>query len=376
MDPKVFLSFLREKGIEFFAGVPDSLLREFCACLAEQVPMPRHVIAANEGNAVALAIGWYLGARSPALVYLQNSGLGNLFNPHVSLSAREIFGIPMCLLVGWRGEPEIPDEPQHRLQGRITPQCLDLLDIPFVEIHKATLVNSAEIDGILKRMMRESRPVALLAHKDAFSSYKVRISNSGNESFPTREDTIRTIVKGEIERNTLFVATTGHISRELHEIRTQIGCHLGGDLLCVGGMGHANQIAAGLAVAQPSRKVICLDGDGAAIMHLGSLATNGAMKLPNLIHIVLNNGAHDSVGGQPTVAMDIQLIEIARACGYQQVILANTLPELEKALGNVHSYPGPIFLEMRVRRGARANLGRPSLSPVQNKELFLKFLHD
>jgi len=359
-------------GVRFFAGVPDSLLKHFCACVSDLAPAGRHVIAANEGAAVALVAGHYLATGTLGAVYLQNSGQGNAVNPLISLADAEVYAIPLLLVIGWRGQPEVADEPQHVKQGKITLSLLDTMGIPHAVLPKEPGPAVDAVDKAAAAAKRASAPYALVVERDTFVAYERRCAQR-NAYTLTREEAIAAIV-AELRPDDAVVATTGKASRELYELRAASTERVGRDFLTVGSMGHASQIALGVALAQPDRTVYCIDGDGAVIMHMGAMATIGALGPPNFRHVVLNNGAHDSVGGQPTVGFDIDLVEIADACGYRQAARAETRKELVSKHREGRSRPGPTLLEVRVRRGARPDLGRPSATPQQNKRVFMDFL--
>lgn len=363
---------LTEGGITFFTGVPDSLLKDFCAYVTDQVDDLHHIIAANEGSAVALAAGHYLGTGRPSLVYLQNSGLGNTVNPLLSLNDPEVYGLPVLLMIGWRGEPGGRDEPQHIKQGRITPALLDAMEIPWQIIDSSTVDIEVVVDSVMKQMKDRSGPVALLVRKGAFAPYVLQ-RNAQSDYFLVREQAIKLLI-GHLDPEDRVVATTGMPARELYEIRMARGYGIGNDFLTVGSMGHAASIALGLARSQPHRRVICLDGDGSVLMHMGSLAIVGQSLQENLIHVVLNNGAHDSVGGQPTCAFAIDLAGIARACGYREVHAAEEPGEIGQVFASLLKSKGPSLLEIRINKGARAGLGRPSSSPIENRDALMRGL--
>lgn len=374
ISPVDLLNALRTRGVEHFVGVPDSLLKRFCDHMVTSLPPEAHVITANEGGAVGMAIGHFLGTGSPSLVYLQNSGLGNAINPLMSLADPDVYGIPMVLLIGWRGEPGQLDEPQHVAQGRVTPALLDALQIPY-----AVLDEDADPDAvchdIIQRMTERSGPVALLVRAGTF----VEVAGSPPGLRPpmselSREDAIRCVVAA-LPSEAVVVATTGHISRELFEVRAeQRGAGAGADFLTVGGMGHASSIALALACARPTRRVVCLDGDGALLMHLGALPIVGDLGPPNLTHIVLNNGVHESVGGQPTVGFDIDMPAMAIASGYLSAVTVDDSEQLDGALAQLAERSGPDFIEVRVRRGARSDLGRPTSTPRENRDALMTAL--
>jgi len=370
--PEVLFDALVARGIQFFAGVPDSLLKDFCAYVTDHVDEDNHVISANEGNAVALAAGHYLGTGRPGLVYLQNSGLGNAVNPLLSLNDPEVYGLPVLLMMGWRGEPGVTDEPQHVKQGRITPALLDVMEIPWRIMDASTLDLNTMLDDLLKQMHRRGGPAALLVGKGAFEGYVLRKNHESGYSL-SREKAIQRLV-AQLGSNDRVVATTGMPGRELYEFRVEQGDSAGKDFLTVGSMGHAASIALGLARGQPRRRIICLDGDGSILMHMGAMAIVGQSRQENLIHVVLNNGAHDSVGGQPTCAFAVSLASVARACGYREVLVASTLAEVDDAFASLLSCKGPSLLEIRLNKGARSNLGRTRSSPAENRDAFMNGL--
>lgn len=362
-----FVKNLEENGVDFFAGVPDSLLKSFCAYVTDNCG-ERHVIAANEGGAVGLAAGHYLATGKPALVYMQNSGQGNAVNPLCSLADPDVYSIPMVLLVGWRGEPGMKDEPQHVKQGKVTVALFETLGIPTKVLPDDETVALELARKMIERAKVESRPVALIVRKGLFAEYKLQ-NKKPDIATIRREDAIQSILES-IGDEAVVVSTTGMISREVYETRERLGQGHEKDFLTVGSMGHAIMIALGIAKAQPKRKVVCLDGDGASIMHLGNMAIAGQSGCGNLAHIVLNNAAHDSVGGQPTVGGAIDLPSIATACGYD-VVPDATNPH---GLHNLHGQNRPRFFEIKVAKGARKYLGRPKEPPQVNRALYMKTL--
>lgn len=375
IDPKDFAAALRNAGIQFITGVPDSLLKDICAHLTASLPAEAHRIATNEGSAVGLAIGHYLATGNPAMVYMQNSGLGNIVNPVASLADPLIYGIPMLLMVGWRGEmlpdgKQINDEPQHVKQGRITLTQLETLGIPYRIVDAQTTDIQGCIAAMRDQSVQRNGPVAMVVRKQTFAPCALPARNEAVEQ-PSREETIQTVVD-ILPPDAAIVATTGMASRELFEYRRALDSGHQRDFLTVGGMGHASQIAVGIAQARPDRRVVCLDGDGAILMHLGGLAL--AARQGNLLHLVINNGAHDSVGGQPTLARELDLAAIAQALGYTHVESVGSRTELGDALRRALDSAGSAFVEVRCRTGARANLGRPDIPPSDNKRHFMNFL--
>jgi len=370
--PDAFLEALRNQGISFFAGVPDSLLKNFCAYVTDHTQPGEHIIAANEGSAVGLATGHYLATGSPALVYMQNSGFGNALNPMLSLADPAVYSVPMLLLIGWRGEPGHDDEPQHLKQGRIMEPLLGALELDYAVLERETPNPAALVTEAAQAALNHGTPYAILVRRGTFAAYEPR--SRAHSDFPlTREAAVKLVAESLRGRHAV-VSTTGKTSRELFEYREASGQGHAQDFLTVGGMGHASQIALGLALHCSDLQVYCLDGDGAVIMHMGALAVNAAEAPRNYKHIVLNNGAHDSVGGQPTVGFRMDLPGIASACGYQVAIRARTSDEVRDGLARLASSPGPALLEIQVKKGARADLGRPTTSPTENRDALMRYV--
>lgn len=370
--PSYFYDLLKQNDIRFFAGVPDSLLKNLCAFLTDNVEKRNNIIAANEGGAMGLAAGYYLSTGKIPVVYMQNSGLGNTVNPLLSLTDKEVYNIPVLLIIGWRGEPGVHDEPQHVKQGKLTLPLLETMGIR----HEVLTDSEADLSAQIKRandyMLQTKESFALVVRKGTFADYKLQNTVQSGYTL-AREEAIQ-LVAGAMQPSDVVVSTTGMISRELFEYRTAQGEGHERDFLTVGSMGHASQIALGIALNQPQRNVYCFDGDGATIMHMGSLSITGGMQPDNYYHIVFNNGAHDSVGGQPTVGLNINLTTIAKSCGYRTVISVDNSDDLQKALTTLTRLPAPVLLEVKVKKGARKDLGRPTTTPVQNKEALMDFL--
>ncbi len=379
LNPRSFLDSLTRQGFDFYAGVPDSLLKPILACIQDHVSTDHHTICANEGNALALAAGYHLGSGKVGVVYLQNSGLGNAVNPLTSLTNPEVYGIPALLLIGWRGEPDQQDEPQHRKQGEITPAMLQLLGIDYDVLSDDEHIAEQQISTVRARIEKQSKPSALLVRANTFGNYTLK-STSADLSLFTRERAIQEIIAhASAIEDSIVLATTGKISREVFEARSarrdkkdgQKSCV---DFLNVGSMGHISSIALGVALSQPNRRVFCLDGDGSLLMHMGSLAIIGASGARNLRHIVLNNGAHESVGGQPTVAGQLDIQALAKASGYAASLQASNVEQLQECLTEVARLEGPTLLEIKVALTSRANLSRPTTTPQENKQAFMERL--
>lgn len=372
MNAQYFVTKLEAIGVDFFTGVPDSLLKPFNDYLMDAYGISKkHIIATNEGSAAALAAGHHLATGSYPCIYLQNSGLGNIVNPVTSLL--HIYEIPSLFIIGWRGEPDVEDEPQHALQGQITLQMLDTMGIAYTVLNKDTSEAdfSTAIES-LKALLTEGKSVAIVVKKGSLS-FDAKISYTNNHA-TSREEILRLIT--EKANGDIIVSTTGKTSRELFEIREQQSQSHKYDFLTVGSMGHSSSIALGIALSKPHTRVWCLDGDGAALMHMGALAMIGASSPAHFIHVIINNGAHESVGGQPTVAQNLNFGEIALACGYKAAYHVASIAELTAILAKMEGQAGPILLEIKSAIGSRADLGRPTKSPVENKISFMDYVRE
>ncbi|MBQ3753643.1 MAG: phosphonopyruvate decarboxylase [Prevotella sp.] len=367
IDVKETYEALVGSGIDMFTGVPDSLLKNICAYITDTTPRERHIIAANEGNAVGIAAGHYLATGKPALVYMQNSGLGNTVNPLMSLADEKVYSIPMVLMIGWRGEPGVHDEPQHAKQGEVTLALLDAMQIPYI-----ILEDVGQIGPQVALAVNRKSPVAIVVRKGTFGSYKLK-NASKNDYELSREQAMKLVVD-HLRADDIIVSTTGKLSRELFEYREAKQQGHGHDFLTVGSMGHSSSIALGIALEKPQRRVFCFDGDGAFIMHTGALGIVASMKPRNFYHILFNNNAHESVGGQPTIGYEIDAVGIAKASGYLFAQRAATQEEMIQALQQLEHVEGPALTELRVRIDSRDDLGRPTTTPVENKEAFMEEL--
>ena len=366
MDARSFIDALAREGVTFFTGVPDSYLHGFCTELRGVCPHERNVIAANEGNAVGIAVGRYLATGEVPLVYMQNSGLGNAMNPLVSLACSGMLGIPMVLLVGWRGDPFHGDHVQHELQGRITPAMLDDMGIPHVTLGDDGLAAASICSDIVGRARAGQTPVAILVPKGVLGGVKSPVEDEGCPL--SREEAIRVIL-GAAPRNALFSATTGRAARELFHVREDRGEGHSRDYLNVGSMGHASSVALGMAMAAPDRQVVCLDGDAAAIMHMGALTMPSRYRVPNFLHVVLNNGMHESVGGQPSAGHSVDLTAVASACGYEVVGGPVSAPEdVVKAVVDLCARDGAAFLDVRIRSGMRPDMPGLEVDPKKMRD--------
>ena len=368
--PQFFYETLANYGINFYAGVPDSLLKNLCAYITDHADANHNIIAANEGGAMGLAAGHYLATGQIPVVYMQNSGEGNIINPLASLTDPDVYNIPVLLVIGWRGKPGVHDEPQHVKQGKVTTGLLNVMGIDYTVLSKEEDKAEAQIKKAIAYMQATKKCYALVIEKDTFEAYTLQ-NVEKNDLALSREEAIQTVAAALGDKD-VIVSTTGMISRELFEYRTAKNEGHERDFLTVGSMGHASQIALGIALEKQDRKVWCFDGDGASIMHMGSMAIVANKAPINYIQVVFNNGAHDSVGGQPTVGLKIDLPAIAKAVGYKSVYSVSSKEELQKQLTNLDE--APVFLEVRVKKGNRKDLGRPTTTPIQNKEALMEFL--
>lgn len=372
MKADKLLQALEQRGIHTIIGVPDSTLKQFCDGLQNYKGNINHYVPVNEGAAVGLAVGSYLADGKPACVYMQNSGIGNAVNPIASLANRDVYGIPMLFLVGWRGEPGVKDEPQHVFQGKITCKLFEVLSIPYEVIDKDTTWE--QMESILTEAFETlsgGEQFAIIVRKGTFEKDVPYTWENGNTL--NREEALATILK-EGGHEAVLVSTTGKISRELYEQSDALyGTHEN-IFMTVGGMGHASMIALGIAKKRPEEKIICIDGDGAALMHMGALAFISSQSPENFVHIIINNQSHESVGAMPTGCQKVNFSELAKNVGYSWTIRVSTLEELTKVLHNIDEQKGPILVEVLVSLDSRADLGRPRESARENKEAFMEYI--
>lgn len=370
MEVKRFLDIL---GSDFYTGVPDSQLKAMCNYLMNTygIDPKHHIIAANEGNCTALAAGYYLATGKIPVVYMQNSGEGNVINPVASLLNDKVYAIPTIFVVGWRGEPGIHDEPQHIYQGEVTVKLLEDMDIrPFIVGKETTEEEVVSVMEEFRKILANGKDVAFVIRKGALSyDGKVKYENSNTM---VREEIIQHIVKASGEDP--IVSTTGKASRELFETREANGQSHKYDFLTVGSMGHSSSIALGVAINKPDTRVWCVDGDGAVLMHMGAMAVLGANAPKNMIHVVINNGAHETVGGMPTVASKIDLVAVAKACGYPNAVCVDSFEALDRELEAAKDRDELSMIEVKCSIGAREDLGRPTTTALENKENFMEYI--
>lgn len=372
MKASKLLAQLGKMGIQTITGVPDSTLKQFCDGVQTYSGSLQHYVTVNEGAAVGLAIGSYLATGRPACVYMQNSGIGNAVNPLASLANRDVYGVPVLFIVGWRGEPGVKDEPQHVFQGKITCELFDTLSVPYRVIDQNTL--DEEMDEILaeaEKTLKQGDQFAVIVKKGTFEKAEPFTWTNGNTML--REEALSHILR-EVSRDTVIVSTTGKISRELYEQSEKIYGNHDNIFMTVGGMGHASMIALGIAKNRQDKKVLCIDGDGAALMHMGAFPFIAAQAPKNFYHIVINNQAHESVGAMPTGCQETAFAQVAQAAGYRETSRLETMEEVDRIGGWVSEKTGPVLWEIPVALDSRADLGRPKESARENKEGFMEFI--
>ena len=368
MKAELLTLCIKQLGIEVLTGVPDSTLKEFCDYINSEETGLTHYTAPNEGSAVGIATGVYLSTGKPACVYMQNSGIGNAVNPITSIANAEVYNIPMLFIVGYRGSPGLKDEPQHKFMGRITEKMFDCLEIEY-EVIDGSVTESKlkEIFDRIKNTLSNKKQFSLIVKKDTFEK---RANAAYANSYKLNREHIISEIMKKITENDLVVSTTGKISREVYEQNNRNQC-----FLTVGGMGHASMIAFGIAENSPNKRVICLDGDGAALMHLGNLAFIGNRGIKNLVHICLNNDAHESVGGMPTAALNFKYAETAKVCGYSNIFVIQTADEFNNLMNDFNNLEKLTFIEIKVSNESRDDLARPKESALDNAISFMNYIN-
>ena len=368
IDTQAFYDALVTRGLDFFCGVPDSLLANLCSCVFDNTPAERNIITANEGNAVGLACGYHVATGKCGVVYMQNSGEGNIVNPLLSIADPDVYSIPMLLVIGWRGEPGVHDEPQHVKQGKVTCELLETMGVPWQVLEPDRW--HEQLAWACDTMGKRQRPVALVVRKGVFSTYPFHAKVTTD---PLSREAALEAMLDYIGSDDLVVSTTGKESREVFEIRERRGEGHDADFLTVGGMGHTLSIAAGMAIGCPNRTVWCLDGDGSMLMHLGALPVMAQRWPKNLRYVVNVNGAHESVGGQPNVASDVDVLGLLAACGLGTALEARTVEEISAGMQKLASGSSRAMV-LRTHQGSRDDLGRPTVSPVDNKLAMMRLI--
>lgn len=372
VNQQTLFEALDRLGVKFFTGVPDSLLNDFCLYMTNNIPDSHHVMAANEGNAIGIAAGNYMATGDIPVVYMQNSGIGNATNPLLSLTHDCVYGIPMILVIGWRGDPSFNDHAQHKKQGELTTVLMKDMDIPYEILDNDDTVVE-KFTWAVQKAKEISSPVALIAKK-AILTQKEKKQTYAESPLMNREETIAAVIDvfGE---NAVYLGTTGRATREVNEQLKLHGIGEGHEFQNVGSMGHVSSVGLGIALAQPEKKVVVFDGDAAAVMHMGALATNCRYKAPNLIHIVLNNGVNESVGGQQSAGLLIDLTGVANSCGYRNVGHAiKTKEELQSVLRSLPGSDMPTFVDVHVRQGIRPDMPKLNIDHKGQKEALMNYL--
>ncbi len=363
IETKDFFEYLKSKNFDFFTGVPDSLLKDFCACIKENCDTTHNIIAANEGNAVALAAGHYLSSGKYGVVYMQNSGIGNAVNPLLSLADEDVYQIPMLLIVGWRGEPGVKDEPQHLKQGKVTLDLFKAMDIETIILDENY---KEQLDYIYNYLQNNSKPIALIVRKNTFTPYELKLDENNYE---LKREKALSIILNELDKDDFIVSTTGKTSREIFELREQRKENHHRDFLTVGSMGHTSSIALGMSIGT-DKNVYCIDGDGSFIMHMGSFAIIPTVAKKNFKYILINNGAHESVGGQPTVGFNIDFTKLLTSLGFNKVFVAKNKEEIIEGVKSLKENSLQALV-IYTKLGSRKDLGRPTVSPVENKKALM-----
>ena len=373
IDQNTLFDQLNVMGLNFFTGVPDSLLNDFCLHLVNNVPDCQHIMAANEGNAIGIAAGYHMATGKIPVVYMQNSGIGNATNPLLSLTHRCVYGIPLILLIGWRGDPAIKDHAQHKKQGELTPVLMEDMDIPY-QVLDADDTVIEKFQWAANKAKELNAPVALIAKK-AILTQKEKKQEYAESPLMNREEAISAVLD-VFGKDAIYLATTGRATRELHEQIMIHGFSHEIEFLNVGAMGHLSSIGLGLAVGAPNKKIVVFDGDAAAVMHMGSLATNGRYQPKNLIHIVLNNGVNESVGGQKSSGQVINLTAIAKGCGYETIpAFVESKEDLQKAVKQLAESNHLSFLDVHVRQGIRKDMPGLKIEHQHAKSALMNYLN-
>ena len=365
IDPSKFIDFFSTKKIQFFTGVPDSLLKNLLKKL-ENLKDNKHLPATSEGSAISIAAGYYLSTKKLACVYLQNSGLGNAINPLASITHSKVYSIPMVLIIGWRGEPGVKDEPQHMVKGLITRNLLKLLKIKYKVLSSNTKLSN--LSKLIEHSKKKLEPVALLVKKDCFEKPLIKVKIKRQKNLSLRKDFISSILN-IIPKNTKIISTTGYTSRELNQIRRIKNVKNGKDFYMVGGMGHTASLSLGVALGSKN-KVICLDGDGSLLMHMGSMTTIGHNENKNFYHFLFDNKAHESVGGQKILSKNIRFDNLALSIGYKKVYNFISLKKFERKIKAILKHKGPVFINIKIKSGILDNLKRPK-DFLKIKNLFI-----
>ncbi|OGK14334.1 phosphonopyruvate decarboxylase [Candidatus Roizmanbacteria bacterium RIFCSPLOWO2_01_FULL_38_12] len=369
MGPEQFALILKKLDFKFITGVPCSFLKPFLSDITDKKDI-EHIFATNEGEAVAIATGYYLATGNIPLVYMQNSGLGNAINALTSLCAQLVYSIPLVIFLTWRGKPGVKDEPQHALMGQIMIELLETLRIPYEFASDKPYEMKMKLSALKDEAMSHKHPTVMIFSSSLFNDISKKTEK--NILFPmSREDVLEAILK--LTQNNPIVSTTGKTSRELFELREKHNMSHKYDFLAVGSMGHTASIGLGIAL-NTAKDVFIIDGDGSILMKMGILATIGHYKPRNLIHIIVDNESYESTGAQPSVSNRISWKPILEGSGYKSILLVMKKEELECLDFSVLKKPCAVVI--KVHPGSRKDLGRPTATPIENKKQFMKYLKE
>lgn len=366
-----FSNICKKHGFTFFSGVPDSTFKSWMSFLQRENTGLTNIVTVNECEATAVCAGYHLSTGKIGVLYMQNDGFAKTINPLTSLCSKEVYSIPILLMIGWRGEPGKKDAPQHSIMGRILTDLLDLLEIPHEIISSDPEQVDATIEKAKEYMTKNSKPFAIIVRKGIFEEDQPE--KQPEVDLMTREEALKTIM-ALLEGDEIIISTTGKTSRELFEYRSSKKDGFDYDFYNIGAMGCAQSIALGVALEKKDKRVFVFDGDGAVLMQMGALATIGHCHPENFYHIIFDNNAHDSTGGQPTVSDTVDFVKIALACNYKSGKIVRNKKDLEKTLKELKK--GPTLIVVKVKKGARKDLGRPTMSPVEHKKHFMKYVVD
>ncbi|MGI6393560.1 MAG: phosphonopyruvate decarboxylase [bacterium] len=373
INPEEFISFFVRHGSDFFTGVPDSTFKELITYIENPSDKFKHFTASNECEAMGIASGYHLATGKTPVVYMQNSGFGKTVNPYTSLASHDVYSIPVVMLIGWRGEPGKKDEPQHKMMGRITKELLKVLEIESCELDVEKW--EEQVAKALQYSEKESRPFAIILKSKMFSEPCIE-KKKDESNFPLREEILKEIVKAA-PADALFISTTGKTSRELFEIREQLNMPHKTDFYTVGSMGCASSIALGIATGNHGRPIFIIDGDGAALMQMGTFAALGNHgQRKNITHIIIDNQAHESTGGQRSLSSKVSFEGVAKSCGYEHAYVVSSAKEAGKVITEQRKNSELKLLVVKSKKGSRANLGRPTTTPLENKINFMRCIKD
>ena len=358
------VSLLKKNNCDFFTGVPDSVLKELSIKLQNK-NKKKHIIATNEGSAVSLGIGHYLSTKRVPCIYMQNSGLSNALNPLISIAHKRVYSIPLILVIGWRGSPRIKDEPQHNIKGEITENILKLLNIKYTILRSNNDLN--KFDKQIKLAKKKSSIVACLIEQGTLTKNKK--TNKKKDFYNLDKEIFLKTLLLTLKKNTKIISSTGFNSREIMYLRKKFKITNGRDFYMVGGMGHTSSVALGYSLSN-KKNVICIDGDGSLLMHLGSIKTAGTFANKNFKYILLNNNSHDSVGNQSTYANNVNFEKLSKSLGFKKFYSIKNKINLKKKIKTFLSEKELSFLEIKISNSKIKKLPRPT-DLLKIKKIFM-----